>query len=74
MDDKRKEEELENLGPLGFKNSSQQYLKYQEMIGSIEKQSKDLCAKLYTGEIAKYLVGPEKIPEYLTSFLESMRK
>jgi hypothetical protein len=36
------------------------------MCAQIEKQSKDLCAKLYTGENAKYLVGPEKIPEYLT--------
>jgi len=31
-------------------------------------------AKLYTGENAKYLVGPEKIPEYLTVFLEGMRQ
>lgn len=33
-----------------------------------------MCAKLYTGENAKYLVGPEKIPEYLTIFLEGMRR
>lgn len=39
----------------------------------IEKQSKELCTKLYTGENAKYLVGPEKIPEYLTQFFEGMR-
>lgn len=29
--------------------------------------------KLYTGENAKYLVGPEKIPEYLSQFFEAMR-
>lgn len=44
------------------------------MLGIIEKQSKELCGKLYTGEIAKYLVGTEKIPEYLTSFMEGMRR
>ena len=33
-----------------------------------------MCVKLYTGENAKYLVGPEKIPEYLTIFLEGMRR
>lgn len=74
IDEKRKDEELENLGPLGYKNSTQTYYKFQDMIGVIEKGSKDLCAKLYTGDIAKYLVGAEKIPEYLTIFLEGMRR
>lgn len=74
VDEKRKEEELENLGPLGFKNASQVYMKFQDMIVSIEKQSKDLCGKLYTGEIAKFLVGNEKIPEYLINFIEGMRR
>ena len=49
-------------------------MKYQDMIGTIEKQSKEICTKLYTGEIAKYLVGPEKIPDYLSNFLEGMRR
>lgn len=44
------------------------------MVAMIEKQSKEMCSKLYTGENAKYLVGPEKIPEYLTVFLEAMRR
>ena len=74
VDEKRKEEELENLGPLGYKNPNQPYLKYAETIVQIEKQSKEICAKLYTGDIAKYLVGAEKIPEYLTTFLEGMRR
>lgn len=74
VDDKRKDEELENLGPLGYKNASQTYYKFPDMIGVIEKQSKDICGKLYTGEIAKYLVGADKVPEYLTTFLEGMRR
>ena len=44
------------------------------MIGSIEKQSKEICAKLYTGELAKFLVGADKIPEYLSNFLEGMKR
>ena len=35
VDDKRKEEELEPLGPLGFKNAAQ--LKYPDMVVQIEK-------------------------------------
>ena len=30
--------------------------------------------KLYTGENAKYLVGDQKIPEYLSIFLANMNK
>lgn len=43
VDDKRKDEELEGLGPLGFKNAAQAYLKYQETIAAIEKNSKEIC-------------------------------
>ena len=35
---------------------------------------KDLCQKLYTGDNVKYLVGNDKIPEYLSIFLEKMKK
>lgn len=44
------------------------------MILQIEKQSKEICAKLYTGENAKLLVGADKIPEYLSVFLENMKR
>jgi len=74
VDEKRKEEELENLGAIGFKNVSQAYLKFNETVAQIEKQSKELCPKLYTGENAKFLVGADKIPEYLSAFLEGMKK
>lgn len=30
--------------------------------------------KLYTGENAKYLVGDQKIPEYLSAFLANMHR
>jgi hypothetical protein len=35
---------------------------------------KDLCQKLYVGENAHFLVGADKIPEYLTIFLEKMKR
>jgi restriction endonuclease S subunit len=35
---------------------------------------KDLCQQLYTGDNIKYLEGPDKIPVYLSIFLEHMKK
>ena len=35
---------------------------------------KEICQKLYVGENAVYLVGPDKIPTYLTIFLEKMKR
>jgi hypothetical protein len=40
----------------------------------IDKTCKDLVTKLYTGDNAKYLVGDEKIPEYLSIFLANMHR
>jgi len=73
LDEKRKDEELEHLGAIGFKNASEPQLKFPDTIAQVEKQSKDLVAKLYTGENAKWLVGADKIPEYLSNFLTQMK-
>lgn len=73
-DEERMEEELEILGTIGFKNSKEPYLKFPEAILKIDSMCKDLCQKLYTGENAHYLVGPDKIPEYLTIFLDKMKR
>jgi hypothetical protein len=73
-DEKRADEELEILGSIGFKNAKEPYVKFPEAIGKIDQMCKDLCQKLYVGENAHFLVGPEKIPEYLTIFLEKMKK
>lgn len=40
----------------------------------IDKTCKDLVTKLYTGDNAKHLVGDDKIPEYLSIFLENMHR
>ena len=47
--------------------------KFNEMVDEIEKGSKDICAKIYTGDNVKWLVGNDKIPEYLTAYLTGMK-
>ena len=74
IDEVRLADELEILGPIGFKNAKEAYVKFPESIVKIDQMCKDLCQKLYTGDNAKYLVGPDKIPEYLSIFLEHMKK
>lgn len=66
-------DELEHLGPIGFKNSNEEQLKFPAAIDQIDQTCRDLVTKLYTGDNAKYLVGDQKIPEYLTIFLANMR-
>lgn len=70
LDEKRKDEELEVLGSIGFKNAKEPYLKFNEAVKQIDGKCKELCQKLYTGDNAKWLVGNDKIPEYLSIFLE----
>ena len=40
---KRQDEELEVLGPIGFKNASEPYVKFPEAIVGIETMCKELC-------------------------------
>ena len=74
LDEKRIEEELEILGPIGFKNAKEPYVRFPEAIDKIDQMCKDLCQKLYTGDNLKYLEGADKIPHYLAVFLEHMKK
>lgn len=74
VDATRMADELEHLGPIGFKNSNEEYLKFPAAIDQIDQTCRDLVTKLYTGDNAKYLVGDQKIPEYLTIFLANMRR
>lgn len=69
IDATRMSDELEHLGPIGFKNSSEEYLKFPAAIDQIDNTCRDLVTKLYKGENEKYLVGDQKIPEYLSTFL-----
>jgi hypothetical protein len=70
----RAADELEHLGPIGFKNSNEEYHKFPEAIMIIDNTCKDLVTKLYTGDNAKHLVGDQKIPEYLSVFLANMHR
>jgi hypothetical protein len=74
LDEQRAEEELEILGSIGFKNAKEPYVRFPEAIGKIDQMCKELCQKLYVGDNAHFLVGPDKVPEYLTIFLEKMKK
>lgn len=73
-DARQAEEELEALGPIGFKNAKEPYMAFPEAIAKIDGICKQLCQTLYTGENLKYLEGQDKIPRYLSIFLEQMKK
>ena len=74
VDSHRKEEELEVLGSIGFKNVKETYYKYPDAIMRIRETTKESCQKLYSGENAKDLTGPERSPHYLSVFLSKMVK
>lgn len=74
LDETRMADELEHLGPIGFKNANEEYHRFPEAIMNIDKTCRELVTKLYTGDNAKHLVGDEKIPEYLTRFLANMHR
>ena len=74
LDDKRVDEELEVLGSIGFKNAKEPYVKFPDAISKVDDMCKQLCQQLYTGENLKYLEGSDKIPQYLSIFLEHMKK
>jgi hypothetical protein len=69
-----KDEELYVLGAIGFNNPKDPYIRYPDAIAKVDSMCKEISQKLYTGDNAKYLVGPDKIPEYLSHFLEQMKK
>ena len=50
-------DELEHFGPIGFKNSKEEYFKFPDAIMKIDTTCRDLVTKLYVGDNAKYLVG-----------------
>lgn len=66
-----KEEELEELGPLFYQKDSRSFNEY---ILDIEKLVKEEAQKIYIGPAAKFLAGPDKIPDYLRNYLENNRK
>jgi len=67
------EDELQVLGAIGFNNPKDPYIKFADAIAKVEQMCKDVCGKIYTGDNLKYLVGTDKIPEYLTIFLNHMK-
>jgi len=70
-DNKRKEEELELLGPLYYQKDAK---KFTEWILDIENNIKLEAQKLYTDKNAKFLTGTDKIPDYLRTYLDGTRR
>lgn len=46
-------------------------MKFNDAVALIRKQAIEDTQKIYTGEDAKWLVGAEKIPEYLSKYLKT---
>ena len=43
IDERRAEDELRELGSIGFKNAKETYYKFPEAVGRIDQVCKDLC-------------------------------
>jgi golgin subfamily A member 4 len=88
-DEKRKHNELLNLGYLSKfiiegsgsnsapskdkKNVNESGPNFIHELNSIEEKVKVECAKIYTGEFAKVINNPMKIPETLIPFLQNVK-
>lgn len=70
-DEAVRKQELEFLNTLGTRTSQQ---KFNEAIALIRKSAIEETQKIYVGEDAKWLVGAEKIPEYLSTYLKTFMK
>ena len=83
LDEKLKKEELLSLGFLSKsilepssddKKGNKEEPSFNYEINSIDEKIKSECAKLYTGNYAKYLNPTEKIPDSLIPFLEEIKR
>ena len=83
FDEQLKKEELLGLGLLSKfllegnpddKKGNKDEILYTTEIKSIDDKIKSECAKIYTGNFAKYLNQTEKMPDCLIPFLEDIRR
>jgi hypothetical protein len=82
-DDKRKHNELSNLGLLyklitnpvtNDKNKDKdKFPSFINEINSIDDKVKQECIKIYTGEFAKIINNPEKMPNSLVVFIQNVK-
>ena len=87
-DDKRKIEELENLGYLSkflnlpfnpeTKNTKEKdkepsVISFISELNGIDEKVKSECSKIYIGDYAKLINNPEKTPSSLNLFLQNLK-
>lgn len=84
-DDKRKQEELENLGYLtkflsqpaqdskNPKEKESSPISFVAELNGIDEKVKVECARIYIGEYSKLINNPEKIPPSLYNFLQNLK-
>ena len=84
FDEQLKKEELSSLGFLSKsilepnaddkKGGNKEESNYNSEIKSIDEKIKSECAKIYTGNYAKFLNPTEKVPDSLIPFLEDIKR
>ena len=83
FDEQLKKEELVSLGLLSKsilepnaedKKGNKEEQNFNNEINSIDDKIKSECAKIYTGNYAKFLNPTEKIPDSLIPFLEEIKR
>ena len=83
FDEQLKKEELMSLGFLSKsilepnaddKKGNKEEPSFTKEISSVDEKIKSECAKIYTGNFAKYLNPTEKVPDSLIPFLEDIKR
>jgi golgin subfamily A member 4 len=74
LEEQRLKDEVAALGTISKEAEEGTSKKFPEAITAIDTVCRDLVSKLYTGDNAKYLVGDQKIPEYLSVFLRNTHR
>ena len=64
-------EELSILGSLSQQKDEKIFIKYIE---DIEKMIGEESRTIYVGEKAKYLIGNDKLPDFLRIYISNMKK
>eukprot|EP01022_Parablepharisma_sp_SALTPOND_P020323 TRINITY_DN366_c0_g1_i1.p2 TRINITY_DN366_c0_g1~~TRINITY_DN366_c0_g1_i1.p2 ORF type:complete len:1259 (+),score=293.33 TRINITY_DN366_c0_g1_i1:32345-36121(+) len=71
VDAEAKLEEIRALGTIGYQAGTAKDVVFVTALEGIENNIKEAARKLYQGDNAQYLQGPDKIPEYLENYLKA---
>lgn len=71
-DEKRRQAELGQLGPLSQQKDER---RFTQLVEEIEKVMKEEALKIYTAENKlKYITGADRIPDFLRDYIANMKK